>query len=58
MCTALYDFNGENPDDLSFAAGTTIYVLDKTDPSGWWRGQTAEGAQGFFPMNFVDIGQQ
>jgi len=53
----LYDFVAENPDDLSFSAGDTLYILDRSDPSGWWRGQDINGNQGYFPMNFVDLGQ-
>merc|ERR1712057_63284 len=36
--TALYDYQGENEDDLSFYAGDSIAVLDQSDPSGWWKG--------------------
>lgn len=52
--TALYDYAGENEDDLSFSAGETIQVLDQTDPSGWWKGYL-DGREGFFPSNFVEL---
>ena len=52
--TALYDYNGENPDDLSFYAGDSISVLDQSDPSGWWKG-SCNGVEGFFPSNFVEL---
>jgi hypothetical protein len=50
--TALYDFPGENEGDLAFYAGDVITILDTSDPSGWWSGEL-NGAQGYFPSNFV-----
>jgi len=50
---ALYDYEGENPDDLTFKEGQTINVLDDTDPSGWFQGEL-NGVTGFFPSNFVE----
>jgi len=54
--TALYDYQGENEDDLSFYAGDSIAVLDQSDPSGWWKG-SCNGVEGFFPSNFVELCQ-
>jgi len=51
---ALYDYDAENPDDLSFKEGDTIVVLDQSDPSGWWEGEI-NGKTGFFPSNFVEL---
>jgi len=53
QCRALYDYDAENPDDLSFKEGDIITVLDKTDPSGWFEGEV-NGVRGFFPSNFVE----
>jgi len=50
---ALYDYDAENPDDLSFKEGEMINILDKSDPSGWWQGEL-NGVTGFFPSNFVE----
>jgi len=50
---ALYDYDAENPDDLSFKEGEVINILDKSDPSGWWEGEV-NGQRGFFPSNFVE----
>jgi len=52
--TALYDYAGENEDDLSFNAGDNIQVLDQSDSSGWWKGYI-DGREGFFPSNFVEL---
>jgi hypothetical protein len=54
MVRALYDFAGETADDLKFNAGDQFYVLDDSDPSGWWRGQDMQGNVGLFPMNLVE----
>jgi len=51
---ALYDYDAENPDDLSFKEGDVINVLDQSDPSGWWEGEL-NGKTGFFPSNFVEL---
>jgi len=53
---ALYDYDAENPDDLSFKEGDTLIVLDQSDPSGWWEGEL-NGKSGFFPSNFVELAQ-
>jgi len=51
---ALYDYDAENPDDLSFKEGDTINVIDSSDPSGWWEGEI-NGVSGFFPSNFCEL---
>jgi len=50
---ALYDYEGESANDLSFREGDIISIIDKSDPSGWWEGEL-NGATGFFPSNFVE----
>jgi len=49
----LYDYVAEAETDLSFGEGDIINILDDTDPSGWWKGEL-NGAEGFFPSNFVE----
>jgi cysteine-rich repeat protein len=50
--TALYDFAGTEPGDLSFAKGARIKLLDQS--LSWWKGELA-GRQGSFPSNYVMI---
>lgn len=50
---ALYDFNGENEDELSFKAGDFITELESVDED-WMRGEI-QGRAGIFPKNFVQI---
>lgn len=55
---ALYDFNGEQADDLSFRQGDIITIVEKSDSQNdWWTGK-AGGRQGIvsvFDCNYVKI---
>jgi len=53
--TATYDYVGETGRDLNFRSGDKIRVVDSSNPSGWWKGETANGVSGFFPSNFVQL---
>uniref|UniRef100_A0A8B9FAV3 SH3 domain containing 19 n=1 Tax=Amazona collaria TaxID=241587 RepID=A0A8B9FAV3_9PSIT len=50
---ALYDFHGENEDELSFKAGEIITELEPVDED-WMNGEI-QGKSGMFPKNFVQI---
>lgn len=50
---AIYDFEGERPEDLSFSRGETVEIL-RTDDSGWWTGKLGNKI-GTFPYNFVQL---
>jgi hypothetical protein len=50
---AIYDFQGERPEDLSFSRGETVEIL-RTDDSGWWTGKLGKKI-GTFPYNFVQL---
>ena len=52
-CVALYDYQGDTADDLSFVAGERI-ILTAHEGSDWLRG-IANGKQGMFPASFVNI---
>lgn len=52
-CIALYNFVGQNPDDLSFSAGDCISLLTRVSDD-WLRGEV-NGRQGIFPASFVQI---
>ncbi|CAO3688906.1 unnamed protein product [Umbelopsis ramanniana] len=52
---ALYDFNGEQADDLSFRQGDVITIVEKSDSQNdWWTGKVG-GRQGIFPANYVQL---
>ena len=50
---ALYDYTKDKDDELSFTAGTVIYVVKKND-DGWYEG-VADGVTGLFPGNYVEV---
>jgi hypothetical protein len=49
---AIYDYNADKEDELTFTEGQTIYVVKKND-DGWWEG-VMEGITGLFPGNYVE----
>ena len=54
--TALYDFEGEAADELSFREGDKIRVVEKTESvEDWWLGEL-RGMRGSFPANYVQRG--
>jgi hypothetical protein len=54
VATAIYDFGGEEEDDLDFQAGDKITIVSTEDPGrGWYTGEF-NGKTGVFPEDFVD----
>lgn len=51
-CRALYQYIGQDTDELSFDA-SDVFDLVKEDPSGWWTGRI-RGKEGLFPGNYVE----
>ncbi|KAM4710440.1 SH3 domain-containing protein 19 [Discoglossus pictus] len=51
MAKALYDFCGENEDELSFKAGDILSAVESIDHE-WMKGEL-HGRSGIFPRNFV-----
>ncbi|XP_039623099.1 unconventional myosin-If [Polypterus senegalus] len=51
-CRALYQYVGQDTDELSFNVNDVIDILNE-DPSGWWRGRF-RGREGLFPGNYVE----
>lgn len=52
-CQALYDFEAENPGELSFKEGDTIMLKSKIDDN-WYDGSIG-GRSGYFPISYVTI---
>ncbi|NXM58987.1 MYO1F protein, partial [Illadopsis cleaveri] len=50
-CRALYQYVGQDVDELSFNVGDVIDILME-DASGWWKGRL-HGKEGLFPGNYV-----
>jgi len=53
-CTALYDYPGEQPEDLTFSAGDVINVTKEDDGSGWIEGEI-RGRTGIFPSSYIQM---
>ncbi|XP_017464652.1 PREDICTED: cytoplasmic protein NCK1 [Rhagoletis zephyria] len=46
-----YNYQAQQPDELSLSKGTRILILEKSN-DGWWRGQNGN-AVGWFPSNYT-----
>ncbi|XP_077576442.1 myosin IEb isoform X2 [Stigmatopora nigra] len=51
-CRALYAYDAQDTDELSFNTDDVIEILTQ-DPSGWWFGRL-RGREGMFPGNYVE----
>ena len=50
---ALYDYNAQREDELSFCQGAIITNVDKVD-GGWWSGDYGHHRKRWFPANHVE----
>jgi len=46
-----YNYQAQQPDELSLTKGTRILILEKSN-DGWWRGQSGNSV-GWFPSNYT-----
>lgn len=55
----LYDFQSQNPIELTIKKGDIIAIISKLDPNGqpsqWWKGRLQQGNTGIFPSNYVEL---
>ncbi|XP_040051588.2 sorting nexin-18a [Gasterosteus aculeatus] len=52
---ALYDFNSENPGEVSVRENEVLTLYSEQDIDGWFEGVNDRGERGLFPASYVEV---
>ncbi|XP_067084103.1 sorting nexin-18a [Osmerus mordax] len=52
---ALYDFNSENPGEISVKENEIVTLYSEQDIEGWLEGSNSKGERGLFPASYVEV---
>ncbi|XP_047448366.1 sorting nexin-18a [Mugil cephalus] len=52
---ALYDFNSENPGEVSVKENEIVTLYSEQDIEGWLEGTNSRGERGLFPASYVEV---
>ncbi|KAF6041499.1 hypothetical protein EB796_000178 [Bugula neritina] len=52
---ALYDFEGQTPEELSLIADETLTIVNEDVGDGWWEAQNQHGRSGLIPKDYVEV---
>ncbi|XP_061528075.1 sorting nexin-18a [Phycodurus eques] len=52
---AIYDFNSENPGEVSLRENEIISLHSEQDIEGWLEGTNSKGERGLFPASYVEV---
>lgn len=53
QCVARYKYLGTTSEDLSFAKGEVLTIVQAMQDPNWYKARNEEGAQGLIPSNYV-----
>ena len=52
---ALYDYNAQRPEELSFSEGEIIYIIDMITDKDWYKAKSSSDKTGYVPSNYSKI---